>query len=1130
RGFRIELGEIEAQLGRLADEVVVMAREDAPGDRRLVAYYTGEASEQQLREQALQALPGYMVPAAYVKLEALPLTPNGKVDRKALPAPEGTAYVQRAYEAPQGEVETRLAALWAELLGSERIGRRDNFFELGGHSLLAVRLIERMRREGLHVDVRELFTAPTLSELAVAVGGASREVEVPPNLIPEGAARITPQMLTLAALDQESIDRLVAQVEGGSGNVQDIYPLAPAQEGILFHHLMESEGDPYLLPSLLSFPSKARLERFLAAMQQVIDRHDILRTGVHWQGLEQPLQVVRRRAKLPVETVRAAPGQGGVREQLEARLDPGRNRLDVSQAPLMRCMAAEDEGQGRWLLGVLAHHLAIDHTTLELLVEEAQAIERGNSGSLAPPAPFRNFVAQARLGVSQAEHEAFFGEMLKDVDEPTAPYGVLDVRGDGRGIVEVRKKLEGALSAGIRQEARRLGVSAASVMHLAWSVVLGKLTGRDDVVFGTVLFGRMQGGEQADRVMGMFINSLPVRVRLGATGVTEGLRRTHALLARLLRHEHAPLALAQRCSGVDAQAPLFTTLLNYRHTRDDDAQDAPQADDIEVLGGQERTNYPLTMSVDDLGSDFMLVLQAREPIDAERVCRYMETALAALLPALSGQPALALGELEILPQDEREQVLHGWNATARPYPQGGCLHELIEAQVARRPDGVALDFGGQELSYRELNEHANRLARHLVALGAGPDRRVAVCAERGFDMVLAVLAVLKAGGAYVPLDPDYPGERLAHMLADSAPAVVLADDSGARALDGLTAPPESAAPRLHLQADRGQWAGRSAENLDARELGLRPDHLAYVIYTSGSTGLPKGAMNEHRGIVNRLLWMQEAYALDDSDVVLQKTPFSFDVSVWEFFWPLMYGARLVLAKPGGHKDPAYLSALMRAQGVTTVHFVPSMLQAYLEQPDLESGALKRVICSGEALPGALARRFHARLSTVALHNLYGPTEAAVDVTSWHCQAGDERATVPLGRPVANTRIYVLDGQRRPAPVGVAGEIYIGGAQVGRGYLNRPELTRERFLPDPFSGEPEARMYKTGDLGRWLPDGTVEYLGRTDFQVKIRGFRIELGEIEAQLGRLADEVVVMAREDAPGDRRLVAYYTGEASEQ
>ena len=468
RGFRIELGEIEVALGGHPGvrEVVVLAREDSPGDKRLVAYYTcadtGEPGEgpvgaEVLRTHLAASLPEYMVPGAYVRLESLPLTPNGKLDRKALPAPEANAYAVREYAAPEGEVERVLAGIWAEVLQWEGIGRHDNFFELGGHSLLAVTLIERMRRNGLQADVRALFTTPTLAALAATVGGETDLVEVPPNRIPPQCEAITPEMLPLVELTAAEIERLVSGVPGGATNVQDIYPLTPLQEGILFHHLMGTEGDAYLLSFLYSFDSRARVEGFVGALQGVVKRHDILRTAVVWEGLSEPVQVVWREAPVPVEEVVLDPARGDVAEQLYARFDPRHYRIDVRQAPLLRVYIAQDAAQGRWLFLMLLHHLAGDHTTLEVMQAEIQAHLLGQAAQLPVPQPFRNFVAQARLGVSQQDHEAFFRGLLGDVDEPTAPFGLLDVRGEGRGIADARLEARRGFSPAVARTGAQAG-------------------------------------------------------------------------------------------------------------------------------------------------------------------------------------------------------------------------------------------------------------------------------------------------------------------------------------------------------------------------------------------------------------------------------------------------------------------------------------------------------------------------------------------------------------------------------------------------------------------------------------------------------------------------------------------------
>ncbi|WP_229699086.1 condensation domain-containing protein, partial [Wenjunlia tyrosinilytica] len=530
RGYRIELGEIEARLLELpaVREAVVVARDD-----RLDAYYVpavDDATAAALRDALDEVLPSYMVPSAFVALESLPLTPNGKVDRDKLPVPDGGAVVVRGYRAPVGVVEEVLAGIWSDLLNVERVGRDDDFFELGGHSLLAVSLVERMRQAGLSCDVRAVFTTPTVAGLAAAVAaGGGGEVPVPPNAIPADTDVITPEMLPLVELTEEQIAKVVASVSGGAGNVQDIYPLAPLQEGIFFHHLLGGEGDAYLLSSVSVVPSREWIGQFADALQMVVDRHDILRTSVVWEGLPRPVQVVWRDVDAPVEEV-ALDGDGDAVAQLLSRFDPRRYRLDLNRAPLLRVVTAYDEPNDRWLLLVLMHHLVGDHTTMDVLQQEIGALLIGRGDALPEPVPYRNVVAQAVLGTTQQEHEEFFTGLLGDVDEPTAPFGILDVRGDGTGIAEARVEVDAALAGAVREQARRAGVSSASVCHLAWSLVLSRLTGRSDVVFGTVVFGRMQAGAGGERGLGLFINTLPVRVDVGGRGVLDAVRDTHGLL------------------------------------------------------------------------------------------------------------------------------------------------------------------------------------------------------------------------------------------------------------------------------------------------------------------------------------------------------------------------------------------------------------------------------------------------------------------------------------------------------------------------------------------------------------------------------------------------------------------------
>ncbi|QSY09232.1 amino acid adenylation domain-containing protein [Burkholderia pseudomallei] len=1182
RGFRIELGEIEAQLAKVTGvrEVVVLARDSAAEvrdnatpnvptpksssetEKRLVAYYTGDADVAALRAQAAQHLPSYMVPSAYVRLDAWPLTPNGKLDRRALPAPADDAYARAEYEAPQGAKEEALAAIWRELLHVERVSRHDNFFELGGHSLLAIGVIERMRREGLHTDVRSIFNAQTLSDLAARAQTDDRSIQAPPNLIPARATRITPGMLPLVALTQTQIDMLAAQVEGGAANIQDIYPLAPLQEGMVFHHLLHAESDAYMEAYFVGFRTRARLDRFLDALRMIVDRHDILRTGFFWEGLEQPVQIVQRRVRLPIEFVDLDPADGDVLRQLEARHDPRAHRLDIRRPALLSCHAAHDPAAGRWLLCVMAHHLAIDNTSLKLLVAEEQAIEQGGFDALPPAPSFRNFIAQIASGVDRREHEAFFSAMLGDIDSPTHPFGLQDVQGDGREIAEFQQRLSPELSKAIRVCTRRLGVSPASLMHLAWAMVLSRATGRREAVFGTVLFGRMQGGE---RGMGMFINTLPIRIDVDERYVAECLAHTHERVVQLIYHEHAPLALALRCSGLPARQALFSSLLNYRHS-EQAARPPRDDDDIQYLDGNERTNYPLTVSIDDLGEAFSVTVQARHPASPERIRAFMETALEQLVRALDGtsgvaapgvvMPRIAVCDIDVLPSEERHRLLVEWNDTAADYPQDQCLHRLFEAQAARHPDTIALIADGEPVGYAELNRRANRLARHLSARGLQPDQRVAICIDRGIDMVVAMLAVLKAGGAYVPLDPAYPSERLDYLLRDCAPVALLTHARlGASMQTRLVlalARLDTGCALIDLESDAGAW--RHERDDDPPPSGLTPRHLAYVIYTSGSTGQPKGVMVEHRSVCNLVAWHAGAFDVGTGCRSASVAGVAFDATTWEVWAALCNGGCLSLAPGDAASDPQALLRWWRAQELD-VGFLVTPLAELAYATGQSNAGMRTLLIGGDRL----SRWPDSMPPGQMLVNNYGPTEATVVATSGRLQPGE--ATPPIGRPIANTRVYVLDAWLRPAPIGVAGELYIGGVQVARGYLNRPELTRERFIDDPFVAG--GRLYKTGDLARWRTDGRLEYLGRNDFQVKIRGFRIELGEIEAQLAKVAGvrEVVVLARDsaaevhdsatehatpNAPSpspetttataaatatataiEKRLVAYYTGDA---
>ncbi|KMW72304.1 hypothetical protein TI10_15140 [Photorhabdus luminescens subsp. luminescens] len=1110
RGFRIEPGEIEARLIECPEvsEALVLALGDGQ-DKRLVAYVAAPVDDglaTRLRERLSDILPDYMVPAAFVRLDVFPLTPNGKLDRRALPAPGEDAFARQAYQAPQGEIEIALAAIWRELLNVEQIGRHDSFFALGGHSLLAVRMIERLRRIGLGLSVQTLFQHPTLSVLAQSLA-QHREISVPDNGITADTTVLTPAMLPLIDLTQAEIDRIVEQIPGGIANIQDIYALSPLQDGILFHHLLANEGDPYLLITQQAFADRPLLDRYLAAVQQVVDRHDILRTAFIWEGLSAPAQVVCRQAPLSVTELTLNPADGPVSDQLAQRFDPRRHRIDLNQAPLLRFVVAQ-ERDGRWIVLQLLHHLIGDHTTLEVMNSEVQAFLTGRIDSLPAPVPFRHLVAQARQRISQAEHTRFFTDMLAEVDEPTLPFGLVEAHHDGSQVTESHRMLTAGLNDRLRGQARRLGVSVAALCHLAWAQVLSHTSGQKQVVFGTVLFGRMQAGEGSDSGMGLFINTLPLRLDIDNTSVRDSVRTAHSRLAGLLEHEHASLALAQRCSGVANGTPLFNALLNYRHNTQPVTPDEIVSG-VEFLGAQERTNYPFVLSVEDGGSDLGLTAQVVQPFDPERICGYMQQALASLVDALEQAPDMPVQQLEILPATERTLLLKTWNATETAYPERLCIHQLFEQQVEKAPDATALVCEERSLSYAELNADANRLAYQLIALGVAPDQRVAICVASSPARIVALLAVLKAGGAYVPLDPAYPGERLIHILTDAEPIILLADSVGRSALGEQMLVGQTV-------IDPNSLPDQPDNNPQLSTLTSR--HLAYVIYTSGSTGTPKGVMVEHRGLVNLIRDKIARFDILPASRMLQFASFGFDAGVWEMMMALCGGAALVIPDEAVRQDPHRLWHYLQEQSVTHACLTPALLR---DGTDLPAITIKpTLILGGEAPSAALLKALHNKAT---VFNAYGPTEITVCATSWRCPPDYADVLVPIGRPTANTCLYLLNALGQPVPLGAVGELYIGGVGVARGYLNRSELTDERFLTDMFSEIAGARMYRTGDLVRYLPDGNLVFVGRNDQQIKIRGFRIEPGEIEVRLTEhsAVREALVLALGDGQ-DKRLVAY--------
>ena len=786
--------------------------------------------------------------------------------------------------------------------------------------------------------------------------------------------------------------------------------------------------------------------------------------------------------------------------------------FDLADGPALRATQVVSSDSEHMVLFV-AHRMVCDAHSLRILVNDVialyGALTNGRQPESAEVLQYRDLASLPLAADDLFYWKAQLAGSPSSLDLPTdrARPATQSFRGASQTM-----RIDRPLMQRLRELSQKFDVTLFITLVAAFQVLLARYTGQEDLIVGTGLPGRVQ--PESRGVVGPLENMVALRTKVpGECSFVEFVSRVREVVGDALTHQGIPfeaLLAELRLDRDMSRHPLFQVRFDMR---EEDSDVRPTVTIFEIESPAEPFDLRVAFQESDgeLAGRFSY---STDLFDEETITRMTEH-FRVFLESAVADPNVAISRLPILGEAERHRLLVEWNDTRVEYPRDTPLHRLIEAQVEKTPDAVALIYESERLTYRELNSRANQLARHLQKNGVGPDVLVGVCAERSIELVIALLASMKAGGAYVPLDPEYPKDRLEMMLADANAPVVLTQS---HLLDRL---PVGAKNVFRLDHD---WPSIQNEITENPAAAVGGKNLAYAIYTSGSTGKPKGVPNVHEGIVNRLLWMQEMYQLTGKDRVLQKTPFSFDVSVWEFFWPLLTGATLVVAQPGGHRDPAYLVDIVAEQGITTLHFVPSMLSIFLEAAGLERcGSVRQVFASGEALSLELQQRFFERIDA-ELHNLYGPTEAAVDVTYWPCMPDSDWSIVPIGRPIANTQIYILDSNLEPTPIGVPGELHIGGIQLARGYLNRPELAAEKFIRDPFSQETGARLYKTGDLARYLSDGNIEYLGRTDFQVKLRGLRIELGEIESVLGRCEGvlQAVVVVREDQPGDKRLVAY--------
>ena len=902
-------------------------------------------------------------------------------------------------------------------------------------------------------------------------------------------------------------------------------PLSYAQQRLWFLQQLDPSSTQYNLPAAVRIEGPLDVTVLERCFAEIIRRHEPLRTTFSTLAGE-PVQVVGPSSLFALQVSEVCDFDE-VRRRMELQ---ARTVFNLERGPLFRAELLRMSPREHVLL-LNAHHIVSDSWSFGILVQEILALYKAIANGSQPPLPlpplrYTDFACWQRDGAQESALEIQLNywrdrlsgelpvlEMPADRPRPAVPAF--------RGALR-KRALPDRLAHSLRDLSRREGATLFMTLLSGYKALLIRYTNQEDIIVGSPVAGRER--IETHELIGCFVNTLALRTDCSGDPSFAGLiGRVRDTCLEAYAHQGAPFERVVEAVQPNRdlrRTPIFQAAFGLR--RDPVRQYRLGQMRFEMLDTHTgMAKFDLMLEVIESGDLLTAEVEYNsdlfEAATIDRMLGHYETLLTAAMAA----PETAISLLPLMTPTEEAEI-RSWNETETEYPLHRCLHEFIEDQVDRTPGAIAVVFEDQRITYGELERRANQLAHYLRSVGVGPDTLVGVAMERSIDLMVSLVAVLKAGGAYVPVDPEYPADRIAHMLADAQPTVLLTQR---HLMDKL---PPCGGLVVAVEALSAQLDTHSG---DRPIPNVTPSNLAYVIFTSGSTGRPKGAINGHRGIVNRLCWMQQEYRLDSSDRVLQKTPYSFDVSVWEFFWPLMTGATLVVARPGGHRDSAYLARLIAREGITTLHFVPSMLQIFVDEPLIsECRSVRRVICSGEALPFELEQRFFACMNA-ELHNLYGPTEAAVDVTYWKCRPGSSLRTVPIGRPIGNTQIHLLDARMNPVPVGIAGELCIGGVNVGLGYLKRPELTAEKFIPDPFRPAPDAHLYRTGDLARYLPDGAIDYLGRIDQQVKIRGFRIELGEIEAVLNRhpAVRESVVVAVTHGSGDKRLAAYVVSSGTE-
>jgi amino acid adenylation domain-containing protein len=1112
RGFRIELGEIEKMLMThpAVQNAVVLCREDTPNEKQLVAYVipaTGASLEPAILRTYLQTkLPDYMLPAAFVLLDTLPLTPNGKVDRRTLPLPDQTHRAQAtASVSPRMPMEDLLAELWRDLLKVDKIGVHDNFFALGGHSLLATQMVARLRTLlQTDVSVRTLFDCPTIAQLSATLP----KTESPPTTLASPPLRPQKQ-------------------EGPP-------PLSFAQQRLWFLEQWEPENTAYLLPYAWRLRGPLDVVALEASLTALVARHESLRTACAVVE-EQPVQTIfpASPVSLPFRdlTALSEPRRDDEAQRLihQEALQP----FDLTTGPLWRGQLLRLGPEDHVLL-LTFHHIITDGWSMGIVFQELSArytAQVAGQPAMLPPLPFQyaDFAIWQRhclQGEVLDRQLTYWRTQLADVppslELPTDCQRPPQQTYQGQRLVFT---LPTPLTQALKMLSQQEGVTLFMTLLAAFQLLLFRYTGQRDVLVGTPIAGRTHA--DLEGLIGFFVNTLVIRTQLkDQPTVQDLLQQVKETCLNAFAHQDVPFEkLVEALQPVrdPSRHPIFQVMFQLHHADSTSELTLSHVQTESLLRASHTAKFDLLLSLVSRGDNLHGYFTFNTDLFALGTMTRLAKHYQILLESVTADPGRDTFQLPLLTEAERHQLLVEWNPPISYQDiSTPCVHHLVETQAARTPDAVAVVCENQQVTYRELNDRANQLAQYLLAQGVDPEARVGICLERGLELIISQLSILKVGGAYVPIDPATPTHRIAKMLSDAQVLLVLTQVAQLQVL------PQTPIPLVTWETLGPQLSNQTKAN---PMVTISFDQLAYLIYTSGSTGTPKGIAISHRALQNHMNWMQKTFAFSAEDRILQKTSISFDASVWECWMPLITGGSVVLAESEDARDLARLVQRIRRHQITHLQMVPSVLTLLVQEPDLPAcRSLRHLFSGGENLSHSLQQTCYQTLP-VSLHNLYGPTETTIDISAWTCQPTIPSSHVPIGRPITNAHIFLVDKFQQLVPIGVTGELLIGGVPLSRGYWNQADWTAERFHPNPYSDRPGARLYRTGDLARFHPDGTLEYLGRRDHQVKVRGFRIELGEIESILFQhpSVQYAVVLCREDTPGEKQLVAYVVSTAKD-